>query len=201
MSGNNRNASGTARKKSLQEYVREDKKLEKTTESATLALMELRWNAVNVDGYTQAEYARALGRSWATINRYARAWAIWTEWQEDTSTADRTPLDAYMRAALSEAQFAATEVVADARGITLNTARVANAPEIKRARGIIDAAPDRETGIADARRDLQETGDKSLIMPVPIAGPDVSSFQGAGVEDAPRVDDELRAPEGDPPSI
>lgn len=138
--------------KTLEDWVREDHEIEKQARSKTLALMEHRWRAVHEGGYGMREYARALDIGLATVGRYVNAWALWCEWQADTSTGvTRSPLDAYALASMSEDKRAAVEAIADAKGIGAQTVERHYAPDVARARVTIETTPDREAGIAKAR--------------------------------------------------
>src|SRR5215471_4875231 len=100
--------------------VEQDHSLEKATDSASLALMEHRWHwtldASNAQRVSVSEYARQVGRSQALIFRYSRGYEIYSR---ETISAE----EARARAGMSAETQAATEAVAEARGIQFGYAR------------------------------------------------------------------------------
>jgi hypothetical protein len=130
--------------KSLDQWVREDREIAARAESATAALMEHRWRAVNEGGATIADYARALGMSYSVLRRYVQGWELLT-------STGQSPLDAYALAGMGETKRAAVEAVADAKGIGAQTVERHYAPDVARARATIESAPDQEAGVAKAR--------------------------------------------------
>jgi hypothetical protein len=113
--------------------VTEDRRLEKTADSTALALMQHRWHWTldesNPKRVSMREYARQVGKTHSTILRYAKGYEL-------VSGASRctTPTEALQRAGMSTEQAAATEAVAESRGVTFNTARQSHPEEVRRIR-------------------------------------------------------------------
>ena len=115
------------------QVIAQDRRLERMASSAGADLAALRWcwtlDESNADRVGFREYARAVGRTDTTIREYANAYA-------DT-LARGTPLtEARERARMSAEREAATEAVAEARGVTFGTARQNRPTEVKRVLGI-----------------------------------------------------------------
>jgi hypothetical protein len=132
--------------KSLDQWVREDREIAARAESATAALMEHRWRAVNEGRVSTNAYAQALGVTARTIRGYVKGWELWC-----SAAPTATPLDAYALAGMGETKRAAVQAVADAKGVGAQTVERRYQPDVARARATIEAAPDREAGVAKAR--------------------------------------------------
>lgn len=117
--------------------VEEDRRLERTASSASEELARLRWHWTldesNTERVSISEYARAVGRSRATIGEYAKGYA-------EARRRNIPTAEAMKRAAMSAEREAATEAVAEARGLSFGTARQNRPAEVKR---VLDTARER----------------------------------------------------------
>ena len=108
--------------------VSEDKRLDNTAKKAGEALGELRWhwtlNEDNPNRVSFAEYARQVGRSSATIEKYAKAYA---KVQSTPPGVDFQ--DAVATASYGEDRAAAVEAYAKAAGISMGSVRRGATPD------------------------------------------------------------------------
>lgn len=107
--------------------VREDKRLDAEAKKAGEALGELRWhwtlNEDNPDRLSFAEYARQVGRSAKTVEKYAKAYA---KVQSDPRGADFQ--DAIATASYGEDRATVMAAYSKAAGISMNSVRRGNTP-------------------------------------------------------------------------
>lgn len=112
--------------------VAEDKRLDRAATSASEELARLRWHWTldesNPERVSLSEYARAVGRARSIISRDANAYVLL---RRGTATA---LTDARERANMGAETEAATEAVANARGVSMQQARKARPTEVKRVR-------------------------------------------------------------------
>ena len=120
----------------IEQYATEDRRIEKTAENATLRLMEHRAKAVELFGVR--EYARAIDRHHTTVLQYAKAWEMWGDGGRAPTA---RPEDILRLARMGEDRQAATQAVAQAKGVTVGTAERHHPTEVKRVRQAIADAP------------------------------------------------------------
>lgn len=111
--------------------IEQDRKYEQATTRASEELAKLRWHWTldesNPERVPLAAYARAVGRDKRAIGKYAHGYALW---RGDASV---TPLsEAIERAGLGADKEAATEAVAETRGLAFQTVRQTRPAEVKR---------------------------------------------------------------------
>lgn len=140
------------------EVVAEDRRLDQTQNKAAEALMKLRWrwtlNESNSERVSFREYARQVGKSDMVIRRDANGYAL----MKSANASVRTPGEARERAAMGAETQAATEAVADARGLTFQSARQMRPTEVRRVREIArQRAEDRGTSVEEEAPRVAET--------------------------------------------
>lgn len=116
------------------DVVQEDHRLEEQAEKAGSALAELRWHWTldesNPERVSIREYARAVGRAEGPIRRSANACVQYRTHPGISMAEART------RANLSADRLAATQAVANIRGVTLETAEHKRRDETRRVQQI-----------------------------------------------------------------
>jgi hypothetical protein len=117
-----------------QDAIDQDHSLENATDNASLALMHHRWrwtlDESNPDRVAFREYARQVNRDPKTVRQYAHGYALWVSEGTGPLTAD----EARERAQMGVETEAATEAVAQARGIQFGYARQEFASEARNIR-------------------------------------------------------------------
>lgn len=107
--------------------VAEDHRLEKAAEGSARVLMEHRWHWTldekNDHRVSIRHYAKEVGKALSIISRDAHGYEFVLK--------GKTPSDAREKAAMSEETFAATEAVAEAKGITVHQARQAHKKDVQ----------------------------------------------------------------------
>lgn len=131
-----------------QTAVEEDHRLDTATDKASERLAKHRWrwtlDESNADRVSVPEYARSVGRARSTIYKHAHGYAAWL------IAPTRSLSDHIERANVSAEQEAATEAVANARGLSFKHARQDRSSEVKRVRDAArDAAERKGTSVAD----------------------------------------------------
>lgn len=132
----------------MQDYVREDHRLEATAERSSMVLARHRWHWTkdtrNDERVSIAEYARKVGRDPGNIGVQVRAY----EMMNVDSGLSWT--DAYTRARFGAERAQANTAVAQAEGVTESTARVERKAEVD---AVLDEARERaeanNTTVAD----------------------------------------------------
>lgn len=116
--------------------IETDRRLEKARESTAEALMRHRWHWTldesNPERVSINEYARDVGRARSTIQADANGYALYSGGRAGPATLG----EARERANMGAETQAATEAVADARGIGFQHTRQERAVEVKRVREI-----------------------------------------------------------------
>lgn len=151
-----------------QAVVAEDARLERLAERSRLELARYRWHWTldlrNEDRIAIPEYARQVSRHVRTIDDMVTGYRQWTE----NSNNVREFSDYLARAKLRGDDRHATEAVAAARGIGVETARRHHAPEIREVKATAQERAERrgttvenEIGeVAQARRKVQNSREK-----------------------------------------
>jgi hypothetical protein len=115
--------------------VDEDHRLEKAAAGADTALMKLRWHWTvdesNANRVSAFQYAKQVGRSEATIYRYAEGYALFVSPRLKGKV---TPDEARLRADMSAEKFAAVKAVAEARNVKPKYAAERYPEEVRRVR-------------------------------------------------------------------
>jgi hypothetical protein len=131
------------------DIVEEDHRLERGESSAIEAFARHRWHWTldesNTERMSFREYARMVGRDNMAVLRHAKGYAAWVQ------TDQSAPLgDFIARAAMGIEREAVTEAVAQARGLTFQTATRTRSSEIGRIREQArDAAERRGTTVEE----------------------------------------------------
>lgn len=151
-----------------QSVIETDHDLEATEAAAEAALAEHRWHQTldpDGPGHTIAKYARAIGRNWATVAKYAKGYAAWLD--QDGLTRGKTLADAIELANLSAEKQEVAQAVAEVEGVSVKNITnrrgtgdsLANVTEQAR-----DAAERKGTTVADEARDIAERRKKTREM-------------------------------------
>ena len=129
--------------------VEEDHALEKAAERTSVALMEHRWHWTldesNPERVSMREYARQIGRENRVIQRYANGFVIWRD-----ASGGVSPEEARARASMSVETEAATEAVAEARGLQFGYVTKEFGSEVRHVREVArQRAEEKGTSITD----------------------------------------------------
>jgi hypothetical protein len=120
----------------VKDYVKTDRELEAAASSTAEAIAAHRWHWTldesNPERVSIREYAREVGRHRRVIGKMAQGYADWTAGAAGGATLS----ECIERASMSAESEAATEAVAEARGITFKTARQSRPVETRRVREI-----------------------------------------------------------------
>lgn len=150
--------------------VEQDKQLDETQHKAAEALMRLRWHWTldesNADRVSMNAYAAAVGKARSTIQKDANGYAL----MQGGRAGAATPSEARERANMGAETQAATEAVAQARGVGFKQARSSRPVEVRRVREIArQRAEDKGTSVEEeapavaetiAKREKQEARDR-----------------------------------------
>lgn len=131
----------------IQEWAHEDRRIEQVEQDATLRLMEHRWRALHVYGFTLRQCAEATGRGKSTIASYARAWELRLSGVLVTRTSDLVEMANH-----DEEGQAAMQAVADRHGVSLQTVRKTRMPEVRRIQAAMADEPTIEAKREKAQR-------------------------------------------------
>jgi hypothetical protein len=115
--------------------IEQDHKLERATAKTSEQLAKLRWHwtldETNPDRVSLKAYARGISRDRALVTKYAKGYASWQEGDDIVTLSE-----AIERAGMGAEREAATEAVAQARGLGFSTVKQSRPTEIKRVREI-----------------------------------------------------------------
>lgn len=122
--------------------IREDHELEAATSRASEDLARLRWRWTlddsNADRVSIREYARSVGRAFATVYKYVNGYAL------RLADRDISINEAIERAGMGAETQAVTEAVAEARGLTFSTTRQERGTEVRHVRNLAREAAERK---------------------------------------------------------
>lgn len=123
--------------------IEDDHRLEHASSDASRKLMEHRWHWTldkkNPGRVGLRAYAKQLGKTLPTIQRYAHGWEILSD-----TAGGVTPTEALERAGMGAETQAATEAVAKAHEVAFKTAREDHGPEVRRVRQMAREAAERK---------------------------------------------------------
>ncbi len=113
--------------------IKEDRRLDQAASAASEELARLRWHWTldesNAERVGLREYARAVGRDHKTIRAHAEGYKTWAGGGAAPSSSLNQEVE---RAKLGGDRLAATEAVAEIRGVTVQTARKTRPTEVRR---------------------------------------------------------------------
>ena len=151
--------------------VAEDRRLERVKESATEALMRLRWHWTldesNPERVSFRAYARQIARSHQAVMWYANGYVHLKD-DSPGNALVTTPTRAVERAKTSAERYAATEAVATAFGVAFVTARQQYGNDVN---AVLHMARERadanQTTVADEARGIAEEAIRTRGVPHP----------------------------------